>query len=50
MPDQDFTIRPATAGDLPGLTVLYHHLNPTDPILDGTVAEERFSAERMARR
>ncbi|WP_427145033.1 N-acetyltransferase family protein [Rhizobium pisi] len=44
MPDQDFTIRPATAGDLPGLTVLYHHLNPTDPILDGTVAEERFSA------
>ncbi|MBB3914030.1 GNAT family N-acetyltransferase [Rhizobium fabae] len=44
MPDQDFTIRPAAAGDLLGLTVLYHHLNPTDPILDGTVAEERFSA------
>ncbi|MFS2176176.1 GNAT family N-acetyltransferase [Rhizobium pisi] len=44
MPDQDFTIRPAAAGDLLGLTVLYRHLNPTDPILDGTVAEERFSA------
>jgi len=44
VPDQDFTIRPAAAGDLLGLTVLYHHLNPTDPILDGTVAEERFSA------
>ncbi|MBX4999927.1 GNAT family N-acetyltransferase [Rhizobium lentis] len=44
MPDQDFNIRPAVSGDLPGLTVLYRHLNPTDPHLDETVAEERFSA------
>ncbi|PDV90094.1 GNAT family N-acetyltransferase [Rhizobium sp. H4] len=44
MPDQDFAIRPATAGDLPGLAVLYRHLNPTDPVLDKAMAEERFSA------
>ncbi|MBX5131161.1 GNAT family N-acetyltransferase [Rhizobium lentis] len=44
VPDQDFTIRSAAPDDLEGLTVLYRHLNPTDPILDGTMAEERFSA------
>lgn len=44
MPDQDFTIRSAAPGDLKGLTVLYRHLNPTDPILGGIMAEERFSA------
>ncbi|NKL33035.1 GNAT family N-acetyltransferase [Rhizobium leguminosarum bv. viciae] len=44
VPDQDFAIRPAAAGDLPGLVVLYHYLNLTDPILDGAIAEERFSA------
>ncbi|OWV88903.1 acetyltransferase [Rhizobium sp. R635] len=44
MPDQDFTIRPAAAGDFPGLATLYEHLNPADPVLDKTVAEERFSA------
>ncbi|OWO96248.1 GNAT family N-acetyltransferase [Rhizobium esperanzae] len=44
VPDQDFTIRSAAPGDLKGLAVLYRHLNPTDPILDGTMAEERFSA------
>ncbi|SCB57180.1 Acetyltransferase (GNAT) family protein [Rhizobium aethiopicum] len=44
MRGQDFTIRPAAAGDLPGLTTLYEHLNPADPILDRTTAEERFSA------
>ncbi|MBP2444708.1 GNAT superfamily N-acetyltransferase [Rhizobium leguminosarum] len=44
MPDQDFAIRPATAGDLPGLTTLYRHLNPADPVLDEATAEERFSA------
>ncbi|MBB4190898.1 GNAT superfamily N-acetyltransferase [Rhizobium aethiopicum] len=44
MPDQDFTIRSVAPGDLVGLTILYRHLNPTDPILDGTMAEERFSA------
>ncbi|MBY4632560.1 GNAT family N-acetyltransferase [Rhizobium croatiense] len=44
VPDQDFAIRPATAGDLPGLAVLYRHLNPTDPVLDKAMAEERFSA------
>ncbi len=42
MPNQDFAIRPATADDLPGLTVLYRHLNPTDPVLDKALAEERF--------
>ncbi|RUL97441.1 GNAT family N-acetyltransferase [Rhizobium chutanense] len=42
--ERDFTIRPAASDDLEGLAVLYHHLNPTDPILDGTIAEERFSA------
>lgn len=44
VPDHDFAIRPATAGDLPGLAVLYRHLNPTDPVLDKAMAEERFSA------
>ncbi|WP_184454159.1 GNAT family N-acetyltransferase [Rhizobium aethiopicum] len=44
VPDQDFTIRSVAPGDLVGLTILYRHLNPTDPILDGTMAEERFSA------
>ncbi|MBY4606084.1 GNAT family N-acetyltransferase [Rhizobium sp. 9T] len=44
VPEQDFAIRPATAGDLPGLAVLYRHLNPTDPVLDKAMAEERFSA------
>ncbi|MBB3354495.1 hypothetical protein FHT70_004447 [Rhizobium sp. BK049] len=44
LPDRDFTIRSAAPDDLNGLTVLYRHLNPTDPILDGTMAEERFSA------
>ncbi len=42
--DRDFAIRPAASGDLPGLTVLYRHLNPTDPLLDETMAEERFCA------
>ncbi len=44
VPDHYFAIRPATAGDLPGLAVLYRHLNPTDPVLDTAMAEERFSA------
>ncbi|MBX4888401.1 GNAT family N-acetyltransferase [Rhizobium bangladeshense] len=44
VPDQDFTVRPATAGDLEGLITLYHHLNPADPVLDRAKAEERFSA------
>jgi len=44
VPDQNFAIRPAASGDLPGLTTLYRHLNPTDPVLDETMAEERFSA------
>ncbi|WP_064684346.1 GNAT family N-acetyltransferase [Rhizobium bangladeshense] len=44
VPDQDFAIRRATAGDLPGLSVLYRHLNPTDPVLDKPMAGERFSA------
>ncbi|OHV23565.1 GNAT family N-acetyltransferase [Rhizobium sp. RMa-01] len=44
VPNLDFAIRPAAAGDLPGLTILYQHLNPTDPFLDRAMAEERFSA------
>ncbi|MBX4941462.1 GNAT family N-acetyltransferase [Rhizobium binae] len=44
VPDQDFAIRPAAAGDLPGLMTLYRHLNPADPLLDDMTAEERFSA------
>jgi predicted GNAT family acetyltransferase len=44
VPDQNFAIRGAGAGDLRGLTTLYQHLNPTDPVLDEAVAEERFSA------
>ncbi|ANL47803.1 GCN5-related N-acetyltransferase protein [Rhizobium phaseoli] len=43
MPDQDFAVRPATAGDLSGLMTLYRHLNPADPLLDDITAEERFS-------
>jgi len=42
--DQDFAIRPAAVGDLPGLITLYQHLNSTDPVLDKAMAEERFSA------
>ncbi|MBY5407040.1 GNAT family N-acetyltransferase [Rhizobium leguminosarum] len=44
MPDQDVIIRPAARGDLAGLMTLYRHLNPTDPVLDEAIAEERFSA------
>ncbi|MBB2795531.1 UNVERIFIED_ORG: GNAT superfamily N-acetyltransferase [Rhizobium pisi] len=43
MPDQNFAVRPAAAGDLSGLMTLYRHLNPTDPPLDAITAEERFS-------
>ncbi|MCH4545542.1 GNAT family N-acetyltransferase [Rhizobium changzhiense] len=41
---QQFAIRAVAAGDLPGLTILYQHLNPTDPVLDKAAAEERFTA------
>ncbi|EJC80502.1 acetyltransferase [Rhizobium leguminosarum bv. trifolii WSM2297] len=44
VPDQNFAIRHAAPSDLPGLTTLYRHLNPTDPLLDEAVAQERFSA------
>ncbi|UIJ78599.1 GNAT family N-acetyltransferase [Rhizobium beringeri] len=44
MTDRDFIIRPASRSDLPGLMTLYLHLNPTDPVLDQALAEERFSA------
>jgi GNAT superfamily N-acetyltransferase len=44
MTDRDFIIRPASRSDLPGLMTLYRHLNPTDPVLDEALAEERFSA------
>ncbi|TBC74147.1 GNAT family N-acetyltransferase [Rhizobium leguminosarum] len=44
MTDRDFIIRPASRSDLPGLMTLYRHLNPTDPVLDQALAEERFSA------
>lgn len=44
MPDRDFIIRPAARGDLADLMTLYRHLNPTDPVLDESVTEERFSA------
>ncbi|MGR8925169.1 N-acetyltransferase family protein [Rhizobium leguminosarum] len=44
MTDRDFVIRPAARSDLPGLMTLYRHLNPTDPVLDEALAEERFSA------
>jgi GNAT superfamily N-acetyltransferase len=44
MREQDFAIRPAGAADLAGLLVLYHHLNPADPPLDGATAGERFAA------
>ncbi|MBB3441953.1 GNAT family N-acetyltransferase [Rhizobium sp. BK379] len=40
----DFSIRPAAVGDLQGLTTLYQHLNPTDPVLSAHMATERFSA------
>jgi len=40
----DFSIRPAAVGDLEGLTTLYQHLNPTDPVLSADVAMERFCA------
>jgi GNAT superfamily N-acetyltransferase len=43
MTDRDFIIRPASRSDLPGLMTLYRHLNPTDPVLDEALAEERFS-------
>ncbi|MDV4177456.1 GNAT family N-acetyltransferase [Rhizobium brockwellii] len=43
MTDRDFIIRAAARRDLPGLMTLYHHLNPTDPVLDEALAEERFS-------
>ncbi|ACI56039.1 GCN5-related N-acetyltransferase [Rhizobium leguminosarum bv. trifolii WSM2304] len=43
VPDQNLAIRPAVAGDLPGLTTLYRHLNPADPVLDKAMAEELFS-------
>ncbi|ACS57290.1 GNAT family N-acetyltransferase [Rhizobium sp. WSM1325] len=43
VPHEDFAIRAAAAGDLPGLTILYQHLNQTDPVLDRALAEERFS-------
>jgi len=39
----DFSIRPAAVGDLQGLTTLYQHLNPTDPVLSADVAMERFA-------
>jgi GNAT superfamily N-acetyltransferase len=44
MTDRDFIIRAAARSDLPGLMTLYRHLNPTDPVLDEALAEERFSA------
>ncbi len=44
MTDRDFVIRPAARSDLPSLMTLYRHLNPTDPVLDEALAEERFSA------
>ena len=40
----DSSIRPAAVGDLQGLTTLYQHLNPTDPVLSAHMATERFSA------
>ncbi len=40
----DFSIRPAAVGDLQGLTTLYQHLNPTDPVLSAHMATERFCA------
>ncbi|MDV4153651.1 N-acetyltransferase family protein [Rhizobium brockwellii] len=43
MTDRDFIIRAAARSDLPGLMTLYRHLNPTDPVLDEALAEERFS-------
>ncbi|ARM89376.1 GCN5-related N-acetyltransferase protein [Rhizobium sp. CIAT894] len=42
VPDQNFAIRAAAAGDLPGLAMLYQHLNPADPVLDKAMAEELF--------
>ncbi|MBB4439365.1 hypothetical protein M2310_002351 [Rhizobium leguminosarum] len=42
MPDQDVIIRPAARGDLADLMTLYRHLNPTDPVLDEAITEERF--------
>ncbi|NEJ73280.1 GNAT family N-acetyltransferase [Rhizobium phaseoli] len=44
VPEQNVAIRAAVASDLPGLTLLYQHLNPADPVLDQAMAEERFSA------
>ncbi|QND13106.1 GNAT family N-acetyltransferase [Rhizobium leguminosarum] len=43
MTDRDFIIRAAARSDLPDLMTLYRHLNPTDPVLDEALAEERFS-------
>lgn len=43
LPD-NFSIRPATADDLPALLSLYRQLNPDDPLLPNDVATTGFTA------
>lgn len=44
MQADNFHIREAAQGDLPGLLALYHHLNADDPEIAPDIAAERFAA------
>jgi GNAT superfamily N-acetyltransferase len=39
-----YAIRAANAWDLPGMLVLYRHLNPSDPVPDGPAARQAWDA------